>query len=207
MAGDEEMRTSAAVPRNEVFTKDQTLFLIDLMRQRLEEDGGEAPKSLKELNARIKMGKGSKKVMWKEMAEKLGGHFHEHFDPEKVARKWGTLEEAYKKVKDNNRGTGRSAMRFQYFNEMEELLGGHHDIDYPVVGHPGGLDVRRPDLLEKRSPPPITSRCRRSEDGEFLAFMQEAEASNERRHQEMLDQMKTSQQSFEAIVKSFLAKQ
>lgn len=34
-------------------------------------------------------------------------------------------------IKDNN-ATGRSTMQFQFFNEMEQLLGSNHDIDYPV---------------------------------------------------------------------------
>ncbi|KAK0148850.1 hypothetical protein N1851_010704 [Merluccius polli] len=147
---DEEMleaSTTEAIPRNECFNKDQTLFLIDLMRQKLVEDGGELPKTLKELNSKVKMGKGSKKLMWKDMAGKLSELFKVSFDPDKVARKWGTLEEAYKKIKDNNRTTGKGTMRFQFYNEMEELLGGHHDIEYPVVGTAEGLEIRRPDLL------------------------------------------------------------
>lgn len=139
---DEEMPeggATEAIPRNESFTRDQTLFLIDLMRQKLVEDGNELPKTLKELNTKVKMGKGSKKMMWKEMAGKLSEHFKESFDPDKVARK-----EAYKKIKDNNRTTGKGAMRSQFYNEMEELLGGHHDIDYPVVGTAAGLEIRRP---------------------------------------------------------------
>lgn len=224
---DEEMpeaspEAAQLVPRNECFTRDQTLFLIDLMRQKLEEDGGELPKTLKELNAKVKMGKGSKKQMWKEMAGKLSDHFKVTFDPDKVARKWGTLEEAYKKIKDNNRNTGKGTMRFQFYNEMEELLGGHHDIDYPVVGTAAGLEIRRPELLTEKGqtlvpvshphppiPPstPSSVRRRRSEDGELLSFMREAEAATHRRHEEIIDQMKASRQSFEAMVTGFLQKQ
>lgn len=31
---------------------------------------------------------------------------------------------------------------------MDDLLGGHHDIVFPVVGTTMGLDVRRPDALQ-----------------------------------------------------------
>jgi len=35
--------------------------------------------------------------------------------------------------------------KFQFFNEMDALLGGHYHIVFPVVGTTMGLDVRRPD--------------------------------------------------------------
>nr|XP_033475596.1 uncharacterized protein LOC117252648 isoform X2 [Epinephelus lanceolatus] len=151
-AMEEQSDLSTEVPNvpmqvNEVFTRDLTLFLIDLMRHRMEEDGGDLPRSLKELNARVRLGKRSKKQMWQEMAAKLTNHFGVVFGPDKVARKWGTLEESYKRIKDNNRTTGQGTMRFQFYAQMEELLGGHHDVTYPAVGTAQGLEIRRPEDL------------------------------------------------------------
>lgn len=221
MDNEEEMPATDPQPHNECFTRDQTLFLIDLMRSKLEEDGSELPKTLRELNARVKAGKGSKKAMWKEMAVKLSDHFKVFFDPDRVARKWGTLEEAYKKIKDNNRTTGKGALCFQFYEEMEQLLGGHHDIEFPVVGTSDGLEIRRPDaLLTDRQQPsaspssgsaslssgPSPCRPRRPEDNSLLEFLRDSEAASQRRHEEMLSHMKTSQQSFEAMMKSYLEK-
>lgn len=56
------------------------------------------------------MGKGSTKLMWKEIAAKLFDHIKLSLEPDRVVQKWATLEEAYKKVKDNNLNTGMWAM-------------------------------------------------------------------------------------------------
>lgn len=58
-----------------------------------------------------------------------------------MARKRNTLVDAYKKVKDNNKNTGKGAMRFQFYSEMDDLLGGQHD------GTSEGLEVHRPEAL------------------------------------------------------------
>ncbi|CAL8259546.1 unnamed protein product [Arctogadus glacialis] len=87
------------------------------------------------------------------MAAKLSTQFGEDFHPDKVARKWLTLVQGYKK----------------FLKEMEELLGGHHDVDPPVLAGDGhGVVVRRPDALsrsnsaptpvsEDRAPPAVPS--------------------------------------------------
>ncbi|CAL8255128.1 unnamed protein product [Arctogadus glacialis] len=81
--------------------------------------------------------------------------FGEDFHPDKVARKWLTLVQGYKKVKDHNASTGRGPGRFQFLKEMEELLGGHHDVDPPVLAGDGhGVVVRRPDALRRKNSAP-----------------------------------------------------
>lgn len=73
--------TSAArspLPHTDSLNREQNSLLIDLIRQKLEA-GGEIPKNLAELNARVKTGKGSKKTMWKEMAAKRS------LEPDRVA--------------------------------------------------------------------------------------------------------------------------
>ena len=118
------------------------------MRLQLEAEGRGHPRSLQDLNQRLKLARSCKKLLWEEIAGKLTDHFKLTFPPDKVARKWNTLVEGYKKVKDHNSSTGRGPGRFQFFNEMDDLMGGHHDIVFPVVGTAMGLDVRRPDALK-----------------------------------------------------------
>lgn len=55
------------------------------------------------------------------------------------------LHDAYKKVRDNNKSTGKGPMQFQFFTEMDDLLGGQHDV-FPV-GTSEGLEVHRPEAL------------------------------------------------------------
>lgn len=138
---------SPALPGNEGFSREQTLFLIDLMRQHLAAESDGLPKSLKELNSRLKSARCNKKNLWKETAEKLCIQYSELFCPDKVARKWNTLIDAYKKIKDNNKSTGKGTIRFQFFEEMDDLLAEQHDVVFPVVGTSAGLDVRRPEVL------------------------------------------------------------
>ncbi|CAL8406968.1 unnamed protein product [Arctogadus glacialis] len=154
---------------NEVFDKPQTLFLIHLMGIHLAVEGEGPAKTIDDLNRRMRLGKKTKKLLWEEMAAKLSTQFGEDFNPDKVARKWLTLVQGYKKVKDHNASTGKGPGRFQFLKEMEELLGGHHDVDPPVLAGDGhGVVVRRPDALrrsnsaptpvsEDRAPPAVPS--------------------------------------------------
>ncbi|CAL8309356.1 unnamed protein product [Boreogadus saida] len=117
-----EVEPTAPLPVHEGFTKEQTLFLIQQIRLEL---GGEGPvtvTSFDDLNRRLRSGKKSKKVLWEEMAAKLAGQFGEHFLQEKVCRKWLTLTEGYKKVKENTALTGRGPVRFQFYKEMDEMV-------------------------------------------------------------------------------------
>lgn len=68
-----------------------------------------------------------------------------------MARKWGTLIDGFKKVKNNNNATGQGTMKFQFFKEMSELIGEQHDIDFPVIGTQQGVQVIRPQALTKPS--------------------------------------------------------
>lgn len=130
------------LPSNQGFSREQTLFLIHLMRQHLMKDHADLPKTLSELSSRVKMGRGQKKVFWQNIATKLSNHFHQKCEVEKVARKWSTLQDGYKKTKDNNASTGEGTMKCQFFKEMDELIGGNHDIDSPVVGTAMGAEIR-----------------------------------------------------------------
>lgn len=159
--------------------------------------------------------------MWKEMAVKLSDHFKVVFNLNRVARKWGTLEEAYRKMKDNNRTTGKGALHFQFYEEMEQHFGGHHNIEFPVVGTLDDLEIRRPDaLLTDRQQPyanPSPGSASLSsgpspccpcgqEDNPLLEFLCESKAASQRGHEEMLSHTKASQQAFEAMMTSYLEK-
>ncbi|XP_041934218.1 zinc finger and BTB domain-containing protein 11-like isoform X1 [Alosa sapidissima] len=151
--------SAAPLPANEAFTKQQTLYLIALVRQHIEADGEGRPRSLTELSGRLKKGKKSKKALWEEMASKLSSHFQQLFLPEKVSRKWTTLVEGYKKVKDSIAATGKGPVRFQFYAEMDEILEDQHDAVSPVVGMCQGLEERRPDAVI-----PVVGTCRGLEE-------------------------------------------
>lgn len=86
-------------PPHHNFTREQTLYLIDLMRAHLTNTEGELPKSLAELGARVRMACGQKNLFWSEIAQKLTEQFNLKFDQTKVARKWATLVDAFIKFK------------------------------------------------------------------------------------------------------------
>ncbi|KAG7330158.1 hypothetical protein KOW79_006380 [Hemibagrus wyckioides] len=209
-------------PPNESFNKEQTRFLIDLVRSQLEADGRGLPRTLKELNYRLKSAKGQKKNLWLDMASKLSKQFMETFDPSKVARKWYTLEDGYKKVLEHNSISSPTKTRFQFFTEMEELLDGHHDIDMSAVGTVQGvvgrrrktlgIDCQRDSPAARQTPAasptqPLRKRRRQEEDySTLLDFLRESEAASQRRHEEMLAQMKSAQKGFEELMCKFLEK-
>ncbi|XP_051254001.1 uncharacterized protein LOC127362374 [Dicentrarchus labrax] len=149
------VQVTAPLPVNECFNKEQTFFLIHLMGIHLEVEGEGPAKSLNDLNRRLRLGKKTKTLLWEEMAGKHGRQFREQFQPKKVARKWLTLVEGSQKSKDNNTSTGRGPIRFQFYAEMDELIGGNHDVDPSVVGsNRAGVVIRRPDALRQSSGAP-----------------------------------------------------
>ncbi|XP_041956500.1 uncharacterized protein LOC121715148 isoform X2 [Alosa sapidissima] len=121
------------VKENESFSRAQTLFLIDLMRQHVITEGEGLPKTLEEMNGRLESATADKKRLWEDAAEQLRSHFLEYFYPDKVARKWSSLVQGYKNVRDRDRLTGqRNSLRFQFHSDMDELLEGHNEA-LPVV--------------------------------------------------------------------------
>ncbi|XP_062849109.1 uncharacterized protein LOC134311399 [Trichomycterus rosablanca] len=134
-------------PPHQVFTREQTLFLIDLMREHLTSSDADLPKSLAELGARVRMARGQKRLFWMEIAQKVTELFNLRFDQAKVARKWATLEDAFKKIKDNNKSTGRGVVKFEFYDEMEALIGGKLDVDFPVIGTARGVEIKKPETL------------------------------------------------------------
>ena len=149
------VQPTAPLPVNEGFTKEQALFLIHLMKVYLEVDGGGPAKSLDDFNRRLKLGKKTKKLLWEEVAGKLARQFKEDFQQDKVARKWLTLVERYEKVKHDNVLREKRPFRFQFYKDMDELLGGDHDLDPPVVGSDCTVAViDRPDAQRQSNGAP-----------------------------------------------------
>lgn len=231
--------TAEEMPLNNIFTREHTLFLIDLMRDHLLKDEADLPTNLKELNNRVRMARGRKRWFWKEMADKLTQQFKMRFEVEKVARKWTTLEEGYKKAVDNNNSTGKAPTKFQFYKEMGELLGGQHDIDFPVVGTAKGVVVRRPEAIKPTRqpfsqiapcneegecsssdnpssplpnsegtptshPPSARKRKRGGEDSmsQVITCFRECEVAAQRRHDEMMQQIKNTNDLFRQMLQN-----
>ncbi|KAM9365807.1 uncharacterized protein KZ484_011899 [Pholidichthys leucotaenia] len=207
--------SSAPVVVNEGFTKDQTLFLIDLIRQYIEIEGEGPPETLKDLNKRLKFAKPRKKLLWDDAAEKLSSHFKEYFCPEKVARKWNTLIEAYTKVKDNIKTKGAGTTRFRYFSEMDNLLVKKHHVIPPAGGTSELLRVFIPKTLghcssatpsfDSVTTPAVPRKLRRV-DEHLMQFLRESEEASRKRHEETLAQLKSAQQSFEVLMTRLIDK-
>ena len=162
------------------------------------------------------------------MAKKLCIQYSELFCPDKVARKWNTLIDEYKKIKENNKSTGKGTIRFQFLEEMDDFLAGQHDVVFPVVGTSAGLDIRRPEVLGPSAvtaPPAEAASCssthtapthtrphkRRREQDDVLQFLRESEEASQRRHEEaqrchkeLLAQLQSAQQGFEGLMSRFL---
>ncbi|XP_062398357.1 uncharacterized protein LOC134088416 isoform X2 [Sardina pilchardus] len=199
---------SVSLEVHESFSRDQSLFLIDLMRQHIENQGRGPPRTFKELNKRLSTFKGSKQQLWKDAAEKLSVHFRKYFCPRRVTRKWYTLVEGYSKVRENMKTRGKDATRFHFYSEMDALLV-EEDESFPVVKTPERREVVGPVLRGRRSrvrafsdaaddpSPPGTptppSHKRRREEDQLLHFLREAEKATQRRHNETLTHLKSIQ--------------
>lgn len=129
--------------------------------------------------------------------------------------------DGYKKIKDTNRSIRQGAIRFQFFREMDDILGGHHNVVFPVVGTSAGVDMRRPKVLGPSGvmAPPTEASCyttttaptrpnkHRREADDILQFLRESVEASQRRHEEaqrcheeLLIQLKSAQQGFEGLM-------
>ena len=130
-------------PKHERFDRKQTLFLIELMREEIQKEEEGSPHTIAELEKRMKLGKGRKKLMWKKITERLTAEFRFEFSWEKVARKWNTLLDAYKTCVSHNKGTGNATTKFEFHKEIQSLLGERHDINFPVTASASGVVIHR----------------------------------------------------------------
>ncbi|KAK6165932.1 hypothetical protein SNE40_022738 [Patella caerulea] len=218
---DKDDHGSQVFPLNEHFTKPQVLFFIELIRPYLLEDG-ELPNSITALENRMKFGRGQKGLLWNEIAAKMTKEYSETFTKEKVCRKWQTLVDGYKKAKENI-GISKRACRFQFYSEMEELVGdGRGDgqaIDVSICQTQKEHIVNRSDSCASQesfsiasssvaSPPiptsPIAStstndnkrRIEESEESDLLKYLKKSDARAEERQQHILNDMQKTQESF-----------
>lgn len=217
--------TMCTIRPNDSFTKEHTLFLIEHMRIHVT-NNGDMPKNLAELNNRLRKVKASKKLLWIETAAELSTQFNESFSPDKVARKWVTLVDAYKRIKDNQKSTGQGTIRFQFFKEMDALIGEQHDVSFPVTGNPDGVQLLRPDAVGKTTHSPFTSpassestvqpksplppaastsRKRRRAD-DVLEFLRNSEENALRRHTESMEKLQSAQDDFKSLMKELIQK-
>ena len=89
---------TSQLPLNERFNRSQTLYLTELMREDKEKKEQRC-NSLADVSKRISKQKGNGMQLWKENAAALQKQFSQVFIPEKVRRRWGYLNDTYKKEK------------------------------------------------------------------------------------------------------------
>ena len=146
---DVEVRTHASNENNrsrptkevETLTRAHSLYLIELMAPHTLDDSGEPPQNMHELQRRIQKGRAGGKKFWEEeICPRMAEHFEGHIFPYKrLERKWQTLCDGYRKALDNQNRTGQGPTRFQFFNEMSELMKARHDIHFRITGSQNGI--------------------------------------------------------------------
>jgi len=90
--------------------------------------------------------KKQKKKFFTEVAVNMSIKFKKKFLSDKVRRKWYGLLSTYKKTKDNNNKTGRGPAKFQFFTEIDSLIGSSADIIFPVTATAAGVEVNQPEV-------------------------------------------------------------
>ena len=160
----------------EQITYEQTNYLIDKMKVFLTEEE-ELPNNLQQLQLRIKRSKDNKRNVFFEITEDINMTFETSFGLERITRKWGTLVDTYKKIKDNATQTGESGPdyygKFRHYKEMDDLIGTHHDITPLVLGTADVKYRTETQVKQKRitSPKSKTPKC--SPIDSLLSYFQE----------------------------------
>ena len=111
------------------------------------------PKSIAELDRKVRLGRGRKKALWTEISEQLSVKFGKLFQAKHVGRKWQTLVDGYKKAVQNNSTIGQAPSRFAWLKEMEEIIGSRHDVNFTVTATQYGITVHRDDESEQSELP------------------------------------------------------
>ena len=127
------------------WTRDYTLFILDLMKQFLAKGYDTLPKSLKEVEERSRLGRGNKKRQWEDFRKKLRDQFQLDFPAERIARRWDYLYRRYKDYKDNQKGMGNGTKTFDYLEQFEEMCGHRHDIVFPVTASTSDVMINHPN--------------------------------------------------------------
>ncbi|KAJ8048514.1 hypothetical protein HOLleu_00863 [Holothuria leucospilota] len=216
-----ETSCSNLLEEHEIWTTDETRFLIQAMRMYLEEEENK-PRSLAELEHKIKLGKARQRITWIKVAEQMSDAFGKKIESRRVSRKWQTLMDAFKKALINNKTTGSSPSKFSYFKEMLELLGERHDINFVVTGSQRGVVTHRPEELEQSSTtksdeastsevssaPAPTRKRKRSDAPESLLikYMKESDAMAEESQAKVLQEMTQFRECFTNMFSKLLQK-
>ena len=176
------------------------------MREHIDAEGSSLPTSMQQLQERIRTGRGKKKFLWGAVAGKLTEEFGQYFDAGKVARKWQTLIDGFKHAKDNNTSTGKAPMRYQFYTQMEELLGGRHDINFPVTATAAGVTVHRPEEVGTTSLRAPRKRKHDESQEALLVYLKESDARADAHRDTMITLMDDQRKSFEKMFLALLEK-
>lgn len=55
------------------------------------------------------------------------------YTPEQLDNKWKGLKKIYKKIKDQNNSSGHNAVKWSYFNAMDNFLGKRPEVTPPAT--------------------------------------------------------------------------
>ena len=74
-----------------------------------------------------------KQTVWKRLAEKLSSDREKTITTDQCIGKWKGLKSMYKKVKDHNNTSGNGRKDWEYFDDMDKILGGRPEINPPAT--------------------------------------------------------------------------
>ena len=115
----------------ELWSKPQTLLLIELYKERNE----------KFQNPLLK-----KKTLWEEIEKDMNLQAY-NYTSKQIEGRWKTLSAAYRCVKDNNKSTGKARKNFEYESHLDEIFSERHDtkpsftISSSTCSSSGGSEV------------------------------------------------------------------
>lgn len=79
--------------------------------------------------------------MWQQISEKLRTLLNVEVTTAHCENKWRVLERSYKKFIDNQKSTGRGRKYFEFFQEMEEILGKKKSITPEILLSTDTIDL------------------------------------------------------------------
>ena len=143
------------------------MFLISEIGKATKESTGR-PANLRELDRKIKSTRHTKKGLFGQITLKMNNVFGTDFDYKSVQRKWTTLTTNYRKKKDSMLTTGAAYVKFSFFEEMESLMGDHHDITPTVTAGPSGV-VFAPQPVKQEVQQPVRQRAQQPAPEQAIA--------------------------------------
>lgn len=83
-----------------------------------------------------------KRDIWIAITEKMSTSGY-NYTQNKIECKWRNLVKCFKQVKDNKESTGGKRRKFQYYEELCEILCKRHDLNPPFVGGSGSKNTKK----------------------------------------------------------------